>query len=138
MEHCITDQNRHTWNTLEDAILAVEGITHVHGCKRTTDLGKWNISTNVTDWEHVRCWIDPNLNKLFRRIPVSTQNKYQDFPDFVHPTRLHSSCHAIPLGSTEANDAYVQSIQTTILGFDTVKLHCWKTGNSEKLENYGF
>jgi hypothetical protein len=122
MEHCITDHNGRTWNTLKDAILAVDGVTHVHGCKRTTDLGKWNISTNVKDWESVKFWIDANLNKLFRRIPVSDRNKYQDFPDFVNPTRLHSRRHAVPFGSTEVNDAYVQNIQNTILGFDTVKL----------------
>ena len=54
MEHCITDLDGKTWNTLKDAILAVDGVTHVHACKRTTDLGKWNISTNVTAWEHVK------------------------------------------------------------------------------------
>jgi hypothetical protein len=62
------------------------------------------------------------LNKLFRRIPVSTRNKYQDFPDFDNPTRLHTHRQATPLATTEANDTYVQSIQTNILGLDTVKI----------------
>jgi hypothetical protein len=124
MAHCITDHNGLTsWNSLKDAILAVTGVTHVHACKRTADLGKWNISTNVKDWEHVKVWLDANkLNKLFRRIPVSARNKYQDFPDFVNPTRLHSRRHAVPFASTEVNDAYVQSIQNNILELDTVKI----------------
>jgi hypothetical protein len=122
MEHCITDHNGSTWTTFKDAILAVEGVTHVHACKRTADLGKWNISTNVKDWEQVKSWIDANLNKLFRRIPVSTRNKYQDFPDFDNPTRLHTRRQAATFITTEANDAYVQSIQNNILGLDTMKI----------------
>jgi hypothetical protein len=120
MEHCITDLNGKIWNTLKDAILAVDGVMHDHACKRTTDLGKWNISTNVQAWEHVKVWIDVNLNSLFRRIPASTRNTYPDFPDFVNLTRLHARRHAVPFGSTEVNGAYVQSIQNIILGFDTV------------------
>jgi hypothetical protein len=73
MEHCITDLDGKTWNTLKAAILAVKGVTHVHACKRTLDLGKWNISTNIDDWAHVKTWLDANLNKLYRQIPVSTR-----------------------------------------------------------------
>jgi hypothetical protein len=39
MEHCRTDCDRKTCNTLKDAILSVNGVTHVHACKRTLDLG---------------------------------------------------------------------------------------------------
>jgi hypothetical protein len=76
MEHCITYLNGKTWKTFQDAILAVKGVNHVHACRRTLDLGKLNISTNVKAWEHVKTWLDANLNKLNRRIPVATQTKY--------------------------------------------------------------
>jgi hypothetical protein len=69
--HCITDLDRKTWNTLKDAILAVDGVTHVHACKRTTDLGKWNISTNMKDWERVKAWTDP--------APVLPYNYYKRY-----------------------------------------------------------
>jgi hypothetical protein len=62
MEHCITDLNGKNWNTLQDAILSVSGVTHVHACKRTLDLGKWNISTNINDWAHVKTWLDTQLS----------------------------------------------------------------------------
>jgi hypothetical protein len=39
MEHCIIDLSGKTWKTLKGAILAVDGVTHVRACKRTTDLG---------------------------------------------------------------------------------------------------
>jgi hypothetical protein len=122
MEHCITDLNGKTWKTLKDAILAVEGVSHVHACKRTLDLGKWNISTNVSAWEHVKTWLDANLNKLYRRIPVSTRNKYPAYDDFANPMRLHSRRNAAPSTSTEATDAYAQSIQNHILGHNTLKI----------------
>jgi hypothetical protein len=82
---------------------------------------KWNISTNLQAWEHIKVWIDANLNSFFRRIPASTRNTYPDFPDLVNPTRLHTRRHAVPFGSTEVNDTYIQSIQNTILGFYTVE-----------------
>jgi hypothetical protein len=122
MEHCITDHDGKTWKTLKEAILAVEGITHVHACKRTTDLGKWNISTNIGAWEHVKTWIDKHLNALYRRIPVGTRNKYPDFPEFISPTRLHARRHQAPFNSTAVMDAYANIIQTSILGTDTVKI----------------
>jgi hypothetical protein len=53
MEHCITDFDGKTWYTLQDIILAIKGVTHVHACKLTLNLGKWNISTNINDWAHV-------------------------------------------------------------------------------------
>jgi hypothetical protein len=122
MEHCIINLSGKTWKTLKDDILAVDGVTHVHACKRTTDLGKWNVSTNVQAWDHVKVWLDDNLNSLFRRITVNTRNTYPNFSDFEAPTRLHARRKVAPPRTNEANDAYVQSIQNTILGFDTVKL----------------
>jgi hypothetical protein len=80
------------------------------------------VSANVQAWEHVKVWLDDNLNSLFGRLPVSTRNAYPDFPDFDTPTRLHAHHQAVPFRSNEANDAYVQLINNTILGLDTVKL----------------
>jgi hypothetical protein len=122
MEHCITDLNGKTWKTLQDAIVAVKGVIHVYACKRTLDLEKWDISTKVKTWEHVKAWLDDNLNKLYRRIPVATRNKYPVYDDFANPIRLHSRRHAVPSVSTEVNDTYVQSIQNNILGQDTLKI----------------
>jgi hypothetical protein len=110
MEHCIIDLSGKTSKTLKAAILAVDGVTHVHACKRITDLGKWNASTNFQAWEHVKAWLDDNLNSLFRRIAVNTRNTYPDFPDFAAPTHLHTRRQAAPPRTNEANDAYIQSI----------------------------
>jgi hypothetical protein len=54
MHHAITDQNGKTWKAIKDAILIVEGATHVHACKQTQDLGKWNISTTEDSWDKVK------------------------------------------------------------------------------------
>jgi hypothetical protein len=135
MEHCITDRDGKTWNTLKDAILAVNGVTHVHACKRTLDLGKLNISTNIDEWAHVKAWLDANLNKLFRRIPVSTRNKFPEYADFTKPTRLHANRFGTSVSRPDDRnqDAYAQLVQASILGDDTVKIPTraqapvWKT-----------
>jgi hypothetical protein len=135
MEHCLTDRDGKTWNTLKDAILSVNGVTHVHACKRTLDLGKWNISTNIDEWAHVKTWLDVNLNKLFRRIPVSTRNKYPEYADFAKPTRLHANRFGTNVSRPDDRnqDAYAQLVQASILGDDTVKIPtraqapAWKT-----------
>jgi hypothetical protein len=67
MEHCIMDLSGKTWETLRETILAVNGVTHIHTCKHTTDLGKWSVSTNVQASEHVKAWLDDNLNSLLDR-----------------------------------------------------------------------
>jgi hypothetical protein len=63
MYHTNTDQNGKTWKTIKAAILAVDGVKHVHTCKRTQDLGKWNITTDADSWDKVKNWIDGHLNK---------------------------------------------------------------------------
>jgi hypothetical protein len=135
MEHCLTDRDGKTWNTLKDAILSVNGVTHVHACKRTLDLGKWNISTNIDEWARVKTWLDVNLNKLFRRIPVSTRNKYPEYDDFAKPTRLHANRFGTNGSRPDDRnqDAYAQLVQASILGDDTLKIPtcaqapAWKT-----------
>jgi hypothetical protein len=122
MAHCITDHEGKTWKTLKDEILAVDGLTHVHACKRTTDLGKWNISTNMKDWEHVKAWIDKHLTTLYRRIPANTRNKFPDYTKFPQPTHLHARRHQATFDSTEVMDAYARVIQNSIIGNDTLKI----------------
>jgi hypothetical protein len=89
MAHCITDLEGKTWKTLLDAIFCCRrrDSAHVHACKRTTDRGKWNISTNMKDWEHVKAWIDKHLIALYRRIPVNIRNK---FPASREPVLCHA------------------------------------------------
>jgi hypothetical protein len=120
MHHVITDQNGKTWKTLEDAILAVDGVTHVHACKRTHDLGKWNLSTNEDSWDIVKIWRDGHLNKLYRHIPVATRYRYQDYPDFEKPERLHATCTANRSSANANQDKYATQLQKSILGTDIV------------------
>jgi hypothetical protein len=122
MYHAITDQNGKTWKTLKDAILAVDGVTHVHACKRTHDLGKWNISTNETSWENVKIWLDTHLNKLYRHIPVATRNRYQDYPDFEKPERLHANRTTNRSNTNNHQDKYAAQLQKSILGTDIITI----------------
>jgi hypothetical protein len=119
MHHAITDHKGKTWKTIKAAILAVDGVQHVHACKRTQDLGKWNISTDAASWSKVTNWIDGHLNKLYRHIPVATRNQYQDFPDFEKPERLHANRTAKRTPTT-ANHEYALHIQKSILGTNII------------------
>jgi hypothetical protein len=118
MYHAITDQNGKTWKTLKAAILAVDGVTHVHACKRTHDLGKWNLSTNEASWKTVKIWLNTHLNKLYRHIPVATRNRYQDFPDFENPERLHANRTTNRNTAKAHQDKYATQLQKSILGID--------------------
>jgi hypothetical protein len=121
MHHAITDQNGKTWKTIKDAILAVEGVTHVHACKRTKDLGKWNISMNEDSWDKVKNWLGGHLNKLYRHIPVTTRNRYQEYPDFDKPKRLHAN-RTVKRPTTTASQDYPTQLQKSILGTDIVTI----------------
>jgi hypothetical protein len=121
MHHPITDQNGKTRKTLKDVILSVEGVTHVHVCKRTHDLGKWNISMNEDSWEKVKTWLDGHLNKLYRNIPVAINNRYQEYPDFDKPECLHANRTA-KRSTTASQDNYTTQLQKSILGTDIVAI----------------
>jgi hypothetical protein len=120
MYHAITDQSGKTWKTLKDAILAVDGVTHVHACKRTHDLGKWNISTNEDSWETVQIWLDTHLNKLYCHIAIATRNRYQDYPDFEKPERLHANRTNNRTTAKAHQDKYATQLQKSILGTDII------------------
>jgi hypothetical protein len=123
MHHAITDHNGKTWKTLKDVILAVNGVTHVHACERTRDLGKWNISTNKDSWDTVKIWFDGYLNKLYRHIPVATRNRYQDYPDFDKPERLHANRRTVKHSTPNANqNNYAMKLQNSILGTDIIAI----------------
>jgi hypothetical protein len=111
MHHAITDQDGKTWKTIKDAILAVDGVTHVHACKRTQELGKRNISTNVESWDKVKNWINGHLNKLYHHIPVATRNRYQEYPDFDKPERLHANRTVKHTTNTTSQNNYATQLQ---------------------------
>jgi hypothetical protein len=53
------------WNTLR----TIPGVNRIDSCRRTPDLGKWNLSTTKENYPSMTAWIDANLPALFKALP---------------------------------------------------------------------
>jgi hypothetical protein len=66
------------WNQFLDS----PGILRVDSCKRTFDIGKWNLSTTEDKYVEATQWIDDHISGLFNRLPgdIKETCQYQEFP----------------------------------------------------------
>jgi hypothetical protein len=108
--------------TMREALQAVPGIEQVYATKRITDLGEWNISTTVEQWEEAKTWIDQNLIPLYRSIDDNVKLGYPQFQDFLAPTRMYfkgwSETAPSISGSTNRSvaESYAKTLQANLLG----------------------
>jgi hypothetical protein len=66
-----------------DLLLKQPGVHRVDCTRRTNDIGKWNISTNKTNYQDLVPWIDDKITSFFSN--VQTSGTFSDFPQ---PCRL--------------------------------------------------
>jgi hypothetical protein len=70
------------WQTLSQ----MNGVYRVDSCRRTHDLGKWNISCHANAHADVDQWLDGNLEDIWKQIPLELPI-HDEFPT---PERLSS------------------------------------------------
>ena len=90
------------------------GVQRINSCRRTFDLGKWNLTTTKEHYPTVTAWIDENLSGLFSQLPADIQAQ-SIFTEFPVPRRLtrHSrtSTRSISNGTVSS---YNQSLATRL------------------------
>lgn len=110
------------WNSLR----FIPGVRRIDSCRRTPDLGKWNISTTKENYPSVTAWIDTNLPTLFAALPMEIQvNSVND--EFDTPRRLTRTTRSYtPRGSTPS--AYNSSLASRLgsPSADTVQRSAWR------------
>jgi hypothetical protein len=89
MEHVYTDQQNGS-NTLWQHLHMLPGVSRVDSCRRTADLGKWNISTTKAHYTNLTQWVDEKLAPTFLSFPAEVQATCQ-WPQFPVPRRLSRS-----------------------------------------------
>jgi hypothetical protein len=94
------------WHTLS----AMKGVYRVDSCRRTFDLGKWNISCHVDHHPDIIQWIDDHLVEQWHKVPLDLP-AYMEFPT---PERLSRSRvpHSVASGLTDASPVshYLKSL----------------------------
>jgi hypothetical protein len=94
------------WQTL----CKMDGVYIVDLCRRTVDLGKWNISCNATSHPSIAAWLDNNLVEIWNQVPMDLP-KFSEFPT---PERLsrHRSPRSVASGLTNASPVshYLKSL----------------------------
>jgi hypothetical protein len=92
-------------------ISQMDGVYRVDSCRRTADLGKWNISCNSTAHPTIAQWLDTHLVDIWKQVPLELE-PYAVFP---LPERLSSSrgaSRSVASGLTNASPVthYLQTL----------------------------
>jgi hypothetical protein len=87
-------------DTLWGLISSLPGVHRCDPCRRTPDLGKWNISCEQVFHTSIATWIDTNLAKLWSDLPVNLP--FPVISTFPIPERL-SKGRSISAGSSVAS-----------------------------------
>jgi hypothetical protein len=83
----ITQDSIATSDSIWRQLAELPGVYRVDPTKRTSDLGKWNISCETHSYLDIIAWIDNHLIPLFNSVPLDTRAQYS-FTDFPEPARL--------------------------------------------------
>jgi hypothetical protein len=96
------------WQTLSK----MDGVYRVDPCRRTADLGKWNISCHTDAHPGITNWIDNYLVDIWKQVPTALSH----FTEFPIPERLsrHRSPRSVSSGLTNASPVshYLQTLAT--------------------------
>jgi hypothetical protein len=79
----------------------MDGVYRVDPCRRTYDLGKWNISCHSSHHQKITRWIDENLHDRWAAVPLEMPT----FAAFPSPTRLSRNrvSRSVASGLTDAS-----------------------------------
>jgi hypothetical protein len=87
----------------------IPGVLYLNGCKRTADLGKWNLSTTKQDYGQVRQWIDDHIQTLFKNLPKDIQGDSASI-NFPIPRCLSSSVRSPHATSISSSTSFNQGL----------------------------
>jgi hypothetical protein len=94
------------WHTLSN----MAGVYRVDSCRRTHDLGKWNISCHVDRHRSITQWIDDNLSAIWAQVPLELPT----YAAFSSPERLSRNrvARSVASGLTDASPVshYLKSL----------------------------
>jgi hypothetical protein len=101
MDHTMTYKPYSDESSLWTYLHHIPGVLRLDSCKRTADLGKWNLSTTKQDYAQVTQWIDNHIQILFKNLPEDIQagSASIDFPIPRHLSRSVRSPHATSVSS---------------------------------------
>jgi hypothetical protein len=109
------DANTVTGANLWTSIKSLPGVYGCDPCRRTHDLGKWNISCSADSHTAIGEWIDTNMVNIWNSIP--TQATLPKIGPFLIPERLSkgrcvSSSSSVASGLTDASpiDDYLKHL----------------------------
>jgi hypothetical protein len=88
------------YKLFQNSPLKQHGVFRVDCTRRTSDIGKWNISTNKTHYQDLIKWIDAKLIPFFH--DNSTTGLFLDFPEPCRLGRHHQTLHKKPAISSYA------------------------------------
>jgi hypothetical protein len=111
------------WNTLRTC----PGVTRIDSCRRTPDLGKWNLSTTQENYPSVTAWIDNNLVPLFEALPPDIQEQSKN-KEFAAPKRLTRTTRTVTARSNTPS-AYNTALATRFApqkSPETVQRSAWR------------
>jgi hypothetical protein len=94
------DTDNVTGDNLWNLISSLPGVHRCDPCRRTPDLGKWNISCEKESHQRIADWIDENLVKFWSGLPGKTT--FPIISTFPKPERL-SKGRRVSLGSSVAS-----------------------------------
>jgi hypothetical protein len=88
-------------SSLWQRIKQLDGVYRADSCRRTPDLGKWNISCHSDFQPTIAAWLDDNVVNHCNKIPVQLPT----FKDFPAPTRLSAArnSRSVSSGLTDAS-----------------------------------
>jgi hypothetical protein len=113
------DANTVTGANLWTSIKALPGVYRCDPCRRTHDLGKWNISCSADSHTAICEWIDKNMVNIWNSIPTqATLPKIGPFPipERLSKGRRVSSGSSVASGLTDASpiDDYLKQLECNL------------------------
>ena len=113
-------------NNLWNSLRTIPGVCRIDSCRRTPDLGKWNLSTTQGNYPSITAWIDENLPSLFSALPIEVQEKSTN-AEFPAPLRLTRTTRTVTARSNTPS-AYNSSLASRLGTHhsDTVQRSAWR------------
>ena len=128
-------------NAIWNVVRTIPGISRIDSCRRTFDLGKWNLTTTQEHYPSVCAWIDEHLATLFNSLPDDIQATSQ-FAEFPVPRRLtktnRSNSNRMPQGSVSAYNQALASRFTASSKVTTVQRSAWRPQRPVNDISYAF
>jgi hypothetical protein len=125
-EHCdiaivgvvpaVMDLENSAGQTLWSEIRNLPGVFRCDPCARTTDLGKWNISSALENNAAIKAWLASNLPKFFSLAPPKMPTIATfPAPEILLKDRHGSSALSVASGLTDASplDNYMRSLDSS-------------------------